>query len=44
MSKVLFTGKKVLDEEHSDIIKAKDKTSEIQAKLIGQENKPKKSS
>ena len=44
MSKVLSTGKKVLDEEHPVTIKAKDKTSEIQAKLKGQENKPKESS
>ena len=41
MSKLLSTGKKVLDEEHPDAIKAKDKTPEIQAKLKEQENKTK---
>lgn len=41
MGKVLSTGKKVLDEKHPDAIKAKDKTTEIQAKLKGQENKTK---
>ena len=44
MGKVLSTGKKVLDEKHPDVIKAKDKISEIQVKLKGQENKPKESS